>query len=625
MMSSVIRLPGRFGDYTLLALLGEGGMAEVFRAVREGPMGFRKELAIKRIRTDLTRDNETLIKSLINEARLGGQLRHPHIVDTYEFGEVAGQHYIAMEFVNGLTLASLIRGAQARGRQLPLGVVVDVGMQVAEGLAYAHGLTLPDGQSLHLVHRDLKPANIIVSKDGVAKVMDFGIARTAAAMYRTTTADMAKGTLNYMSPEQFGDHAELDHRSDLFALGTILFEMLTGKLLTTAPTMEQVFRSIVTGAYRKRLTELDAVSPELKPIVARCLALEREERYPDAGALVHALQDARDELEDDQGCKQLMALIGAMQEGDSAAFERLAVQVRRRADRSGGGTGWGSLLDAIPGPVTEEPDPFRTGLHADLSSMSIETRLPDLPRSDPGQQTSVKWRAADVTDATLAEPLPPTTAHTRRRTRPLTFVLAAVIVSLLACCIGLPMLLAYLDEPAPDSRSPEADERAVEDGVAVVTGPREAPVSTREPQPAPPTSPSTDDPRELELEESVDQQPVEEVPAAEEPEAEVRTEEPRETREAPVEESGDPEEVAEAAKVPLVVNSTPGWSSWKVSGPIDKQGQTPFRESVPPGTYRFVLTDDTTGKQHRFSVAVEGDEPRVSRLWNFETDSWQSR
>jgi len=245
------RLPSRFGPYVLVSLLGEGGMARVFRAVREGPMGFRKELAIKRIREDLTRENDQLVRALINEARLGGQLKHANVVDTYEFGVVEGQHYIAMEFVNGLTLRSLIAGARRRGVRLPRGAVLDLAVQTCKGLEYAHDLSGPDGEPLGLVHRDLKPGNIIISAEGVSKIMDFGIARSATALYQTTATNVTKGTLTFMSPEQLGDARNLDHRSDLFAMGGILFEALTSEVLQSGPTPQAIMWSIVSGDYRR--------------------------------------------------------------------------------------------------------------------------------------------------------------------------------------------------------------------------------------------------------------------------------------------------------------------------------------------------------------------------------------
>ncbi len=205
-----------FGPYQLICKLGEGGMAEVFLAVRHGPMGFRKEMAIKRIRPDITRNNEHLLRSLINEARVGGQLRHPNVVDTYEFGAVGDVHFIAMEYVEGLTLHELMVGAYLHQLVLPPTALLDLFQQVCHGLEYAHNHRSTKGKPLNLVHRDLKPNNLIVSMEGQAKIMDFGIARSEAALFKTTQLDTRKGTLNYMSPEQVTTPDDLDNRSDLF-------------------------------------------------------------------------------------------------------------------------------------------------------------------------------------------------------------------------------------------------------------------------------------------------------------------------------------------------------------------------------------------------------------------------
>ncbi len=252
-------LPDRFGPYEIVSLLGEGGMARVYRAVRRGPMGFSKELAIKAIRASGSGDSQELANSLVNEARLGGQLRHPNLADTYEFGMVGEQFYIAMEYVNGPTLRTLLRGFEDRNLHLPWGAVLDLALQTCDGLQYMHALCGADGVPLNLIHRDLKPENIIVSTAGLAKVMDFGIARSTSALHPATLAGSLKGTPGFISPEQLNDPDSIDARSDLFALGTILFECVVGQPLITAANVEAMMWSIASGSFRSRLDLIDEV------------------------------------------------------------------------------------------------------------------------------------------------------------------------------------------------------------------------------------------------------------------------------------------------------------------------------------------------------------------------------
>ena len=176
----------RFGKYDLAEVLGEGGMARVYRAVRAGPMGFRKEVALKQILPHVARE-EKLLRALINEARLGGHLRHRNVVEVYEFDHVEDTYYIAMEFVQGLTLDEVLHRTPPPGR-LPPRIVLQIALQVCAGLEYAHGATDEDGRPMHLVHRDLKPANLMLERDGVVKIMDFGIARAETNLFKTSTA-----------------------------------------------------------------------------------------------------------------------------------------------------------------------------------------------------------------------------------------------------------------------------------------------------------------------------------------------------------------------------------------------------------------------------------------------------
>jgi predicted ATPase len=284
------QLPVEFGRFTLTAILGVGGMGRVFHAVLTGPSGFRKDVAIKVIRRRHPDDGPSA--ELDEEARIGGLLRHPNVVDVYDYGDVHGQPFISMEMVRGLDLARLAAAAHLEPAH-----IAQIGASIAAGLAHAHDLRI-DGRPAGLVHRDLKPSNVIVSRDGVTKVMDFGIAKLKGSGDATQTG-VAKGTPAYMSPEQA--RAEpVDARSDLWSLGAILYELAVGEPLLKGSTvmelMLQLLRVHDRLAAPDALAAVDARVPGLGPVVARCLAETPAGRYAHAADVEAALLSLESQL-----------------------------------------------------------------------------------------------------------------------------------------------------------------------------------------------------------------------------------------------------------------------------------------------------------------------------------------
>ncbi len=259
------------GRYTLLERVGEGGMAEVFRARLDGPMGFQKEIAIKRIRDSVVSEDGEYVRSLINEARIGGLLHHENIVEVHELGEDDGVYFIAMEFVDGVSLSELLADAREQGYTLPRNVALDIAIQVAKGLAFAHRQEGEDGEPLALVHRDLKPSNIMISLGGTAKLMDFGIAKATSNLFNTTNTGVAKGTPLYMSPEQLRGMRPLPSCSDIFSLGAILYELATGRILFAGKTIPQIITKVLNRDLGEAVARTEEAIPGLGAIVARCL------------------------------------------------------------------------------------------------------------------------------------------------------------------------------------------------------------------------------------------------------------------------------------------------------------------------------------------------------------------
>jgi len=296
----VLQQPIEFGQYVLVEEVGVGGMARVYRAVRSGPMGFRKEVAIKQILPQAAKDKKQ-IKALINEARLGGFLHHRNIVEVFEFNQVDDLYYIAMEYVDGYTLEQVLRRIPVRGK-LPPRIALAIAIQLCQGLGYAHSAEDDGGMPMNLVHRDLKPGNVMVDRRGVVKIMDFGVARAETNLFTTQTVGMTKGTPAYMSPEQTtgGTQDPLDRRSDLFSAGSLIAEIVTGEVSFHATKLYEVLRKIADGETAPALKRIKEQLPVMEPVLRRALEPRPGDRYPDAETMGADIQAVYDELPGDE-------------------------------------------------------------------------------------------------------------------------------------------------------------------------------------------------------------------------------------------------------------------------------------------------------------------------------------
>lgn len=268
-----------FGRYKILNLLGKGGTARVYRAVRSGQMGFGKEVALKVIDPEATADEEAAL-SLINEARLGGLLRHRNIVEIDDFEKVDGTFYIAMEFIDGWALERVLTALKNKKKMIPPTIVLKIMQEICEGLHYAHDRADRDGNPLNIIHRDLKPGNVMVSRSGEVKIADFGTAK-ANTNVKKTAVGFTRGTPAYMSPEQVAGEP-LDRRSDIFALGGILYELVTLKMVFPGDNMFAVMRRVLDGDTADAVEKMSQISPDLARIMARCMAPEVVDRYQTA-------------------------------------------------------------------------------------------------------------------------------------------------------------------------------------------------------------------------------------------------------------------------------------------------------------------------------------------------------
>lgn len=296
MLASTADLPIDFGRYRLVSILGEGGMARVYRAERIGPMGFRPEVALKIVKRKAGKKTE-FVSLLTREAVIGGFLRHPNIVATVDFDQVESHYYIAMEYVEGTTLEELMRVAWRDGGRFPPVLAVDVMAQVCRGLGYAHSLLDRDGRPLQIIHRDIKPGNIMVSRHGIAKITDFGIAKASVETGVVTATNVVRGTPLYMSPEQ-ATGRPLDHRSDLFSVGLILYELLTGRRLFEMKDIVSTMESIARAEIGTAPQDVDAVVPGMGRLLRKLLQLHPRARHDDGDVLEQELMTLGDSLGD---------------------------------------------------------------------------------------------------------------------------------------------------------------------------------------------------------------------------------------------------------------------------------------------------------------------------------------
>jgi serine/threonine protein kinase len=283
------------GRYTLIRRLAIGGMAEIYLARQAAMAGFEKEVVIKRLRQELA-DDPRIVEMFLDEARIGAQLNHPNIVHVYDVDELDGIPYIAMEYIIGEELNELCRRGISHGRFLPLEHAVELIRQAAAGMGYFHAKRGAEGSALareplDIVHLDISPSNLLVTQDGFLKVIDFGIARARGQNARN---DVLPGKLSYMSPEQAARKA-VDHRSDIFSLGIVLYEITVGKRLFRGPAQEVVERlsdaTVEPPTFARR-----NFPPALESIVMRTLERHPEDRYQSAYDLADDLESfLRDE------------------------------------------------------------------------------------------------------------------------------------------------------------------------------------------------------------------------------------------------------------------------------------------------------------------------------------------
>ncbi|NVI98026.1 serine/threonine protein kinase [Myxococcus sp. AM009] len=315
---------GRFGKYRLIDRIAVGGMAEIFLAHQQQDDGRESPVVIKRIRPHLSK-HTAFVKMFLNEARLAAQLNHPNVVQIHDLGKIADSYFIAMEYVSGRDMRRVVPKAEALGIPFPLVYAVKIASCVCAGLHHAHTKVDLYGNPLNIVHRDVSPENIVVAFDGSVKILDFGIAKAANQMEQTRNGEI-KGKLSYMSPEQCLGKP-LDCRSDVFSLGVVLYEWLTGFKLFTGESEAAVMRSITDGKIYAPSYFREDLPERLESILMRALERDRDKRYQTAAQMQKDLDAFLDAYDFTPTALHLSNFIKQLFEEELAAEQRrLAVR-----------------------------------------------------------------------------------------------------------------------------------------------------------------------------------------------------------------------------------------------------------------------------------------------------------
>ncbi len=296
----------QLGDLILIRRIASGGMAEVWEAKKRGVEGFEKRVAVKVILPHLS-ENQEFIQMFLDEGRLAAHLEHPNICQIIDLAEYNGIYYMAMEYIDGVPLNKILKVTSKRKEPIPIEHCCYIVAEACSALDYAHSRTDAQGRPLNLVHRDISPQNIMISYTGEVKILDFGIAKAATQLHHTRSG-VIKGKYSYMSPEQ-ATGQKLDNRSDIFALGIVLWELLTGKMLFKAENEMATLHRIISGQYPPPTKYRPECPPQLVDITMKALAPNREERFQTCGEFQIALEEFLDEFGYSYGRRRLAKFV----------------------------------------------------------------------------------------------------------------------------------------------------------------------------------------------------------------------------------------------------------------------------------------------------------------------------
>ena len=391
-----------FADrFDMIKLLGRGGMAEVWLAEQQGMRGFARRVVIKQMLRHLAEDRE-FVRRFEDEARLAALMNHANVVRVEDFGEVDGIPFLVMEHIEGEDLVVLAERANEQKTKLPLRLVLQIGVDIARGLHAVHHLTDYEGNPLNVIHRDVSPQNIMLDYDGNAKLLDFGVARAATNKVKTRVG-ILKGKIAYFSPEQ--SHGEpLDGRSDQFALGIVLWELLTGHRLFLAPTDVETLRRVRRGTIPSLREQCPEASDRLVECLNQSLHPQLLSRFADGNAFATHLERCLNEVGGRLQGAELNTVLEPLSEGRRAYLPTIPLPDADDETSFSQTAGRGIDPETLTDGARSESTPFaqdgltvvsQPGFLANfeddetlLSSPSIRSLEPSALRSIPASETS---------------------------------------------------------------------------------------------------------------------------------------------------------------------------------------------------------------------------------------------
>lgn len=428
-----------FKKYRLIAEIGRGGMADVFLAVAQGPVGFNKLVVLKKARTELTQDPEFL-SMFLDEARLAARLSHPNVVHTTEIGQDGTRYFIAMEYLEGQPMNRL---RSRLGKDFTTAMQARVLAEALSGLHYAHELCDFDGTPLHVVHRDATPQNIFVTYDGQVKVVDFGIAKAVDSSSDTRTG-VVKGKVSYMPPEQ-ATGQRVDRRADIYAAGVMLWESVAGRRMWKGVADITVILELSQG----RIPAITDVVPEvplaLARIIDKALSPKREDRYETAADMQHDIEAYLASLPDAPTSREIGKFITERFAEDRAKVKAI-IETQLHDVR------WSGTHPRVTAENLPKIDPGQLVLTpTGAKTVAGGTGEP----SSPSIKTPSLLTAAPVTSLTSAEAPAPSAKHSK----PIVPIAVAAVAAIGVLIIGVRLFLPS-SQPAPPVSAATGAEQA---------------------------------------------------------------------------------------------------------------------------------------------------------------------
>lgn len=403
----------KLGRYVVFDEFASGGMASVHLGRMQGPVGFSRTVAVKRLHPQFARDR-AFAKMFVDEARLASRIRHPNVVSTLDVVLAEKEVCLVLEYVHGLPLSALLEAARAKSEQVPVGIALNIMVGVLSGLHAAHTALSDAGEPLGIVHRDVSPQNILVGSLGVAQLVDFGVAKANQRLHESTGEGSLKGKLAYMAPEQL-EGRDIDARADIYAASVVMWELLTGRRFVSAREPAAIVALVMTKALEPPSRWSEACTPEIDRVVLQGLTRDRDRRFSTAEEMASVLERAAPIASNRDVARWVESIAG----DDLAERAALVLDVERLSPAEDPTTATAAVESAVmsrPVPVLPAPPPRRRGWLAAVVLLvlisGLGTALAFRARGEPATPTpspppSVAASAPAVVDSSSHLPAAP--------------------------------------------------------------------------------------------------------------------------------------------------------------------------------------------------------------------------